>query len=621
MANTKISLLTALTGANVAPATDIIPIVDTSATETKKITVSELLIGMGVTATAAELNILDGVTATTAEINQLDGVTLSGNNTGDNAVNSNYSGLAAEIDAEEAARVAADSALSTLISNEASTRSSADSSLQTNIDNKVTKNADITGATKTKITYDAKGLVTSGADATTADIADSANKRYVTDADLVDIGNLSGTNSGDNAVNSLYSGLVSNATHTGEVTGSGALTVDKTAITNKTAVTPATDDYILISDTSDSGNLKKALISGLPSGGGGSAQVVAASLSSTQTNYAISGLSTSSGVPTILYVTPTTSFTFQSLNLTGVEDGKTIIIVNSTVYNSASARAFIIENNNGASGTKFLYTYNGVPMIVIPGGVSTFIFTDGYLRLVNSTCFGDSPNACFDYFDDLLWATVTSGSMLPALKFGSGGTSSIGVNTTFVVPTDICPMGVLGISTGSASAVGSLILQQQHILQGGRGFATFLGRATSDTTLSTGSDTWFDFIGFQNGDGSSVSNGVYWKYDAATATNWFPATNLNGTESTVTGEGPTVNVNQMPYLGIFINGDWTRAEYFYSTDGITWTWCATAITTNIPTASNRLFSVGASRRRTAGTATRILAIDLLAYTYRALRTV
>lgn len=58
-------------------------------------------------------------------------------------------------------------------------------------------NAAITGATKTKITYDANGFVTAGADATTADIADSSNKRYVTDADLVDIGNLSGTNTGD----------------------------------------------------------------------------------------------------------------------------------------------------------------------------------------------------------------------------------------------------------------------------------------------------------------------------------------------------------------------------------------------------------------------------------------
>jgi hypothetical protein len=38
---------------------------------------------------------------------------------------------------------------------------------------------------------------------------------------------ISGTNTGDNAVNSLYSSLVSNATHTGDATGGTALTVVK----------------------------------------------------------------------------------------------------------------------------------------------------------------------------------------------------------------------------------------------------------------------------------------------------------------------------------------------------------------------------------------------------------
>lgn len=47
---------------------------------------------------------------------------------------------------------------------------------------KVAANAGITGATKTKITYDAKGLVTAGADATTADIAENASFLYYTDA-------------------------------------------------------------------------------------------------------------------------------------------------------------------------------------------------------------------------------------------------------------------------------------------------------------------------------------------------------------------------------------------------------------------------------------------------------
>ena len=140
----------------------------------------------------------------------------------------------------------------------------------------------------------------------TNDISEVTNKKYVTDAQLTVIVNTSGTNTGDNAANTtsnsyadgkvsdtaynatswdavtgiapsknavrdkieamdtaiaLNTAKVTNATHTGEVTGATALTVDKTAITNKTAVTLDGADYVLFSDTSDSGNLKKGLIS------------------------------------------------------------------------------------------------------------------------------------------------------------------------------------------------------------------------------------------------------------------------------------------------------------------------------------------------------------------------
>ncbi|MBU8892966.1 MAG: hypothetical protein KOO66_09315, partial [Bacteroidales bacterium] len=64
---------------------------------------------------------------------------------------------------------------------------------------KLAANAAIVAATNTKITYDVNGLVTAGAAATTADIAASADKNYVTDAQLTVIGNTSGANSGDQA--------------------------------------------------------------------------------------------------------------------------------------------------------------------------------------------------------------------------------------------------------------------------------------------------------------------------------------------------------------------------------------------------------------------------------------
>lgn len=98
-----------------------------------------------------------------------------------------------------------------------------------------------------------------------------ADDNYVTDAEKIVIGNTSGTNTGDNAVNSNYSSLVTNATHTGEVTGSGALTLDKTALSNRTDTVITASDVILFGDATDTGNLKKDTVQGIldlmPGGG------------------------------------------------------------------------------------------------------------------------------------------------------------------------------------------------------------------------------------------------------------------------------------------------------------------------------------------------------------------
>ena len=85
----------------------------------------------------------------------------------------------------------------------------------------VANNLAIIGATKTKLTYDAKGLVTAGADATTADIAASTNKNYVTDVQAGVISNTSGTNTGDESTATIKTKL-------GISTLSGSNTGDQT---------------------------------------------------------------------------------------------------------------------------------------------------------------------------------------------------------------------------------------------------------------------------------------------------------------------------------------------------------------------------------------------------------
>src|ERR1043166_9346444 len=122
--------------------------------------------------------------------------------------------------------------------------------VKTYADTKVVANTAITGATKTKITYDSKGLVTAGADATTADIADSTDKRYVTDAELIVLGNTSGTNTGDQTI-----------TLTGDVTGSGtgtfATMIANDAVTYAKMQNVSATDKLLGRATAGSGDVEE----------------------------------------------------------------------------------------------------------------------------------------------------------------------------------------------------------------------------------------------------------------------------------------------------------------------------------------------------------------------------
>lgn len=109
---------------------------------------------------------------------------------------------------------------------------------QSDMNNKVDKNAAITGATKTKITYDAKGLVTAGADATGADFAltgytKASSFAAILATDTVNVG-LGKVEKGldTKAVRTTYNALITTtwvgaaAPYTQEVAISGILSTD-----------------------------------------------------------------------------------------------------------------------------------------------------------------------------------------------------------------------------------------------------------------------------------------------------------------------------------------------------------------------------------------------------------
>jgi hypothetical protein len=215
MPDQKISELAAIT--TIDNAADVLPIVDTSATTTKKVTPTQLKSSLA-------LNNVDNTTdankpvssATQSALNSKQDTLVSGTNiktvNGTSVLGSGNIAISSAV---------AWGGVTGTLSNQ--------TDLQTALDGKVDENSAITGATKTKVTYDAKGLVTAGADATTADIADSTNRRYVTDAQSTVIGNTSGTNTGDNATNSQYSGLAASKQDT-LVSGTNIKTINSTSL-------------------------------------------------------------------------------------------------------------------------------------------------------------------------------------------------------------------------------------------------------------------------------------------------------------------------------------------------------------------------------------------------------
>ena len=186
-------------------------------------------------ATGATLTLADGATLTASAT-----ASVSGTNTGDNAVNTLYSSLVTN--ATHTGDVTGSGTL-TIASGAVTYAKIQNVSATSRVLGRITAAAgvveELTGANLATII----GITNTAANVTSVNGATGA-------VTLTNLGlqnftsgaTVSGSNTGDNAVNTLYSGLVTNATHTGDVTGSGALTLASIIVaggpTGSTSVVP-----------------------------------------------------------------------------------------------------------------------------------------------------------------------------------------------------------------------------------------------------------------------------------------------------------------------------------------------------------------------------------------------
>jgi hypothetical protein len=323
-------------------------------------------------------------------------------------------------------------------------------------------------------------------------------------------------------------------------------------------------------------------------------EVVTASPSANQNNYA-PGLSTSKRTPSNLILTPTATLKITGIDTTNWDTGKRLRIVNGTALTGANGRLIILERRSASSNaanrfefSKEIRTHS--PILLMPGEAAEFIYDGTNLKLISSK--------------EVIWAPghYKSASGVFGASTGTGTAAGGAGVTEFSTALNQIVNYVSFQSGTTAASVARLNWEFSTDNSLTLGGSCVVGINTVKVpVLSTGVDEFVVYTGLIDAGTDPVVDGVGFKYKRTTSTQWLLFAASNSTETT-SATGLTVATTDYVLLGFFLNGDGTRLEGFYSTDGgETWTVSAAVITTNIPTGSARGTSLMSALIKTVGT--------------------
>lgn len=290
------------------------------------------------------------------------------------------------------------------------------------LSNLVVKNPTITGATKTKITYDSKGLVTSGSDATTADIADTTDKRYQTDNQKL-------YNDATSSIQTQLNSKVTGVTASSPITSSGG--------TSPVISTSMSTNKLIGRSSAGTGSMEEITVgTGLSLSGG--------TLSSTSTGSGIlSG--TASGTDTYtVTISGVTAYNNQDAYLIRFTNGNT---TDCTLNINSIGAVTLYRNNNGAliggdiiDGAEMLCIYNST--------LSAF------------QVIGTAPNTLLAYVTNAETSTITKGQAVYAFG-GTGDRLKVKLAYNTSDATSASTLGIVLSTSIAANQKGLIIMQGQ----------------------------------------------------------------------------------------------------------------------------------------------------------------
>ena len=202
------------------------------------------------------------------------------------------------------------------------------------------------------------------------------------------------------------------------------------------------------------------------------------------------------------------------------------------------------------------------------------------------------------------WTVTTSGTgaSVQTSIFGTDSTKkALGVAQadTGTTATGSAGFGLLGGSFSLPPALGQLIV----------------GWRCAVENLSTASEEFVVDIGWHDAVSTDPTDGIYFRYDRATAGDFWRIAAAGGGTRTYSTSSQAVGDGTYSWLVFVTNSDWTSVSYFHkSTSSDTWTSLGTITDANIPTAGE--FALPQVKIiKTAGTTQRNLSCDKMFMSY------
>ena len=285
--------------------------------------------------------------------------------------------------------------------------------------------------------------------------------------------------------------------------------------------------------------------------------------------------------------------------LAATYDGHEIVIANS----STDYLLWLENQNTSSSAANRFDLPNGFPFFLMPGDRITLRYSN-----ISSRWQAISASANISQMGLTEFTDFAGGQTGPFTSTVSG-TGASQQASTYLVNTTERVMGAAQIDTGTTTTGRATIgYSSTAAIVPTLGPALSVARLAVETTV-TGTETFQILSGFIDSAGGATTDGVAWNNRwNGSAAEWSQDRWAATTATRTTTGSPTPDNNYI-WLVVFVNPGWTRADFIYSTDSVSFT-LASSPTTGFPSNTQYTGWVGASMIKSAGTTQRNCSIDL-----------